>query len=181
MPAASSAPRERRARPGWTTTDAMLAVAVGAALTASAVTLFERGAARVREQRFVQQVTALAQAVRGLTDTPGAYGARVDVTQRLFALGLGAEDSRTGDDYVNAYGHAIRIATEGAWFTVTSRVPPDACATAWQKMPALHALRISGGDGGDADLRAPFDAAALTAIHAACRSFAPVSVGYGFR
>jgi hypothetical protein len=162
----------------------MLAIAVGAVLTVGSVSLFERGSARVREQRFTQQVATLAQGVRGIYENGGAppYGpaGSVDITARLYALGLGTPDSRTATSYVSAYGRALTITTDGPWFTVTSLIPSDACSAAWQKVPGLYGLRITGG-AATADLFAPFDSTALTAIVSACASNGLLNVSYLFQ
>jgi hypothetical protein len=162
----------------------MLAIAVGAVVAVGAISLFERAGTRVREQRFVQQVATLAQGVRGLYENAGAppYGppGNVDITARVFGLGLGTPDSRSTNSYLNAYGRALTVATSGAFFTVTSIVPADACISAWQKIPGLHGLQISGG-AVPADLFAPFDPAAQSAIVAACAGAGPFTVSYRFQ
>ncbi|GIL41276.1 hypothetical protein [Roseiterribacter gracilis] len=173
-----------RSRAGWSTTDAMLAIAVGAVLTVGSVSLFERGAARVREQRFTQQVATLAQGVRSIYENAGAppYGpaGSVDITARLFALGLGTPDSRIANGYRNPYGGALTVTTDGPFFTVTSQTPADVCSGAWLKVPALHGLRITGG-ATSADLFAPFDATAQTTIATACSGAGPFFVSYRFQ
>jgi hypothetical protein len=174
-----------RRRAGWTTTDAMLAIAVGAMLAVGSVRLFEHGAARVREHRFTQQVATLAQGVRSIYENAGAppYGpanSSNDITQRLHALGIGTQDSRTASGFRSAYGNALTITTDGLFFTVTSLVPADACSAAWSKLPALHGVHITGGPA-DADLFSPFDGTAQTAIIKACTGAGPFSVSYRFQ
>jgi hypothetical protein len=174
----------RPARPGWTTTDAMLALSIGAVLAVGSLSLFERSSARLREQRFTQQVAMLAQSVRGLYENSGAppYGpaGSVDITARLFALGLGTQDSRAVSGFASAYGRALTVTTDGPWFTITSLVPSDSCSVSWQKIPALHGLHITGG-AATADLLAPFDAAAQATISSACTGPGPFLVGYRFQ
>ncbi|MDB5367783.1 MAG: hypothetical protein JWM77_3710 [Rhodospirillales bacterium] len=162
----------------------MLAIAIGAVLAAGSLRLFERSSARLREQRFTQQVAILAQSVRGIYENSGAppYGpaGSVDITARLFALGLGPQDSRAVSGFVSPYGRALTVTTDGSWFTITSLVPPDTCSVTWQKIPALHGLRITGG-AATADLLAPFDAAAQAAIGRACTGAGPLLVEYRFQ
>jgi type II secretory pathway pseudopilin PulG len=162
----------------------MLAVAIAAVLAVGSLSLFERASARVREQRFTQQVATLAQSVRDIYEQGGAPpygpGGSVDITARLFALGLGTADGRTSTGFVSAYGRPLTVTTDGPWFTITSLVPAEACSATWRKIPALHGLQINGGSA-SADLFAPFDAAAQGTISGACVGAGPFSVGYRFQ
>lgn len=137
----------------------------------AALVLFERSSDRVREQRFVQQVTSLTQGVRDLYANSGAppYGPAqsVDITARLLALALDTQSGSAGSTYRNAYGRIVTVTTDGPFFTVTSEVAGDACVSAWQKLPGLAGIAISGGSVA-VDLSAPFDSAAQLAISNAC-------------